>query len=171
MANPRSRSNGASGSIAARLVPWLGIALIIILVDQLAKIAIKRTFSYGERVHLLPSLDFTFLLNKGAAFSFLAYADGWQRWVLTGIAVAAAVFIIIMLLRYGSQKMFAFALALILGGALGNLIDRVVFGQVVDFILVYWHDWYFPAFNVADSAISIGATLLVLDELRRVRRG
>mgnify|MGYP003298149164 CR=1 FL=1 len=108
--------------------------------------------------------------NTGAAFSFLAGAAGWQRWFFVGLGAVAAVFIVWMLRNHAGQKLFCWALALILGGALGNVIDRLLHGHVVDFIQVHWNQHYFPSFNVADSAISIGAALLILDELRRVRR-
>ena len=120
----------------------------------------------------MPGLfDLTLVYNRGAAFSFLAGASGWQRWFFTGLGVAAAIFIVWLLARHGTQRLFSFALALILGGAIGNVIDRVARGQVVDFLLVYWQRWHWPAFNVADSAITVGAVLLIVDEFRRVRRG
>ena len=108
--------------------------------------------------------------NTGAAFSFLAGASGWQRWFFIGLGVVAAGFIVYLLNRSKGQRLFSWSLALILGGAIGNVIDRIWHGYVVDFIQVHWHTSYFPAFNVADSAISVGAALLVLDELRRVLR-
>jgi len=108
--------------------------------------------------------------NTGAAFSFLAAAGGWQRWFFTALGVAAAVFIVWQLRAHAGQKLFCFALASILGGAVGNVIDRVVHGYVVDFLDFHWHGWHFPAFNVADSAITVGAACLILDELLRVRR-
>ena len=163
--------NRRESSLAQRLTPWLGISLIVILADQLFKIAIRRTLMPEERVHVLPFFDLTLLFNSGAAFSFLNSQNGWQRWLFTAIGLVAALAIVYWLAKYGSQRMFAFSLALILGGALGNVIDRLVFGRVVDFLLFYYHSLYFPAFNVADSAITVGAVLLVFDELRRVRKG
>jgi signal peptidase II len=110
--------------------------------------------------------------NTGAAFSFLAAASGWQRWLFTGIGVAATLFILYLLRTHPGQKLFCFALACILGGAIGNVIDRLLHGYVVDFLQFHWQNrWYFPAFNVADSAITVGAAGLILDELLRVRRG
>ena len=109
--------------------------------------------------------------NTGAAFSFLADAAGWQRWFFVGLGTVAALFIVWMLSRHGAQRLFACALALILGGAIGNVIDRLWHGHVVDFIQVHYQRSYFPAFNIADSAITVGAILLILDELMRVRRG
>ncbi|MCL4774250.1 MAG: lipoprotein signal peptidase [Burkholderiaceae bacterium] len=160
-------SRGSAG-VAKR---WLWLAAAIVLADQLTKLAVVRSFAFGERLAVVPGLfDLTLLFNRGAAFSFLAGAGGWQRWFFTGLGVAAAVFIVWLLARHGSQRLFAFSLALILGGAIGNVIDRIVRGQVVDFLLVYWQRWHWPAFNVADSAITVGALLLIVDEFRRVRR-
>jgi signal peptidase II len=130
-----------------------------------------NALAFGERVPVIPGFfDFTLVYNRGAAFSFLAGAGGWQRWFFTGIGIAAAVFIVWMLARHGSQRLFALALSLILGGAIGNVIDRVWQGKVTDFVLLYWRDWHWPAFNVADMAITCGAALLILDEILRVRR-
>lgn len=156
---------------AATLKPWLWLAALVIAADQLTKFAIERSFAFGERLAVLPGFfDLTLVYNRGAAFSFLARAAGWQRWFFIALGLAAAVFIVWLLARHGSQRLFALALALILGGALGNVVDRIARGQVVDFLLVYWQRHHFPAFNVADSAITVGAVLLVVDELRRVRR-
>ena len=158
-------------SLAARLGPWLGIAAVVILFDRVSKIAIERVFDFGQRQPVIPGFfDLTLLYNKGAAFSFLAGAGGWQREFFTGVGVAASAFMIWLLARHGHQRLFAWALALVLGGAIGNVIDRVLHGHVVDFLLFYWRSWHWPAFNVADCAIVIGAGLLILDELLRVRR-
>jgi len=161
-------AKGGSGAFQR----WLWLAAAIVVVDQLSKFAILRSLSFGERIAVVPGLfDLTLVYNRGAAFSFLAGASGWQRWFFTGLGIAAAIFIVWLLARHGSQRLFAFALALILGGAIGNVIDRIAHGQVVDFLLVYWQRFHWPAFNVADSAITVGAALLIVDELRRVRRG
>ncbi|MCX7273220.1 MAG: signal peptidase II [Burkholderiales bacterium] len=153
------------------MTPWLLLSLVVILADQLTKVLVVRRFSLGERLAVIPEFfDLTLLYNRGAAFSFLASAGGWQRWFFIGIGVAAAGFILYLLWQHGSQRLFATGLALILGGAIGNIIDRIWHGQVVDFLLVYWKTFFWPAFNVADSAITLGAVLLILDELRRVRR-
>lgn len=156
---------------SASLLPWLGIALVIIVLDQLTKSLILANFAYGDSVHVTPFFNVVRVHNTGAAFSFLAGASGWQRWFFVGLGAVAAGFIVWMLRSHGGQKLFAWALALILGGALGNVIDRLLHGYVVDFIQVHWADKFFPSFNLADSAITLGAILLIVDELRRVRRG
>lgn len=149
---------------------WLMLAAVIVLIDQVTKAIIQHTFLLGERRAVVEGwLDLTLIYNTGAAFSLLADAGGWQRWFFIGVGIAAMAFILYLLIRHGSQTLFGLALSLILGGALGNVIDRVLQGKVVDFLLVHWNDrWYFPAFNVADSAITVGAVLLILDELLRV---
>jgi len=154
----------------ASLAPWLGIAAAVIVLDQLTKAMIVTAFRLGDARTVTPFFDIVRAHNRGAAFSFLNDASGWQRWFFVALGIAAAAFIVWMLRRHGGQRMFGWALALILGGALGNVIDRLVHGHVVDFVQVHWQQHYFPAFNVADSAITIGAMLLILDELRRVRR-
>ncbi len=152
------------------LLPWLILIVVVIVVDQATKLAITRLFAFGERKQLVHGFDLTLVYNKGAAFSFLSNGSGWQRWLFTGIGIVAALFIVVMLARHASQRLFSAALALIAGGALGNVIDRLIHGHVVDFLLFYYERWSFPAFNVADSAITVGAVLLILDELIRVRR-
>ena len=166
----RAAAKAAPAAASSSLWPWLGLAAIVILLDQLTKTLILRSFAYGDSVTVTGWFNIVRAHNTGAAFSFLADASGWQRWFFTGIGIVAAVFIVWMLARHGGQKLFAFALAMILGGALGNVIDRLMHGYVVDFIQVHWQSaWYFPAFNIADSAITLGAACLILDELRRVR--
>ncbi len=155
----------------ARLLPWLALAAVVILLDQVTKVMILRSFQYGDSVTIFSWFNIVRAHNTGAAFSFLAGASGWQRWFFIVLGFVAAGFIVWMLRRHGTQALFATALALILGGALGNVIDRLWHGYVVDFIQVHHGGWYFPAFNVADSAITLGAALLILDEIRRVRRG
>ena len=149
--------------------PWLGIALAVIALDQLTKKLIVDAFQLHDVRTITPFFDLVRAHNTGAAFSFLAGATGWQRWFFTGLGAAAAVFIIWLLARHRGQRLFCWALALILGGAVGNVIDRILHGHVVDFIQVHWGGAYFPAFNVADSAITVGAILLILDELLRIR--
>ncbi len=155
---------------AASLLPWLGIALIVIVADQLTKALILGAFQPGDSHTVTAFFNIVRVHNTGAAFSFLAGAAGWQRWFFIGLGTLAAVFIVWMLKRHGSQRLFALALALILGGAVGNVIDRLLHGYVVDFIQVHHRGWYFPSFNIADSAITLGAALLILDEILRVRR-
>jgi signal peptidase II len=161
----------ASRSGSGGLSRYLTLATVLIAIDQLTKWAAVTSLAFGQRVPVIPGFfDFTLVYNRGAAFSFLASAGGWQRWFFIGIGIAAAVFIVWMLARHGSQRLFSIALTLILAGALGNVIDRIWQGKVTDFVLLYWRDWYWPAFNLADSAITCGAALLILDELLRVRR-
>jgi signal peptidase II len=152
------------------LLPWLGLAAIVILIDQFTKTLIVGAFANGGSHTVNAFLNIVRVHNTGAAFSFLAGAAGWQRWFFVVLGVAAALFIVWMLRSHAGQKLFSWALALILGGAIGNVIDRLLHGYVVDFIQVHYANAYFPSFNVADSAITVGAALLILDELRRVRR-
>jgi signal peptidase II len=151
-------------------LPWLGLALAIFIADQITKLLILDAYRLGDSTTVTSFFNIVRAHNTGAAFSFLAGASGWQRWFFTAIGVGAAVFIIWMLRQHGDKKLFSFALACILGGAVGNVVDRLVHGYVVDFVQVHWSGWYFPAFNVADSAITVGAACLILDELLRVRR-
>ena len=153
---------------AAPVGRWLALAIAVIVADQLTKAAVLTAFRPGEELPLLPFLSLVLTFNRGAAFSFLAGADGWQRWLFATIAVAAAAFIV-WLLRRGGSRLYCVGLALILGGAIGNLIDRLWLGQVVDFVLLHWRGWTYPAFNVADSAITVGAVLLILDSFRQRR--
>ena len=152
------------------LLPWLAIALLIILLDQVTKTLIVGTFQLGDSRTVTSFFNVVRVHNAGAAFSFLAGASGWQRWFFVGLGTVATVFIVWMLRNHGGQRMFSWALSLILGGAIGNVIDRLLHGHVIDFIQVHAGGWYFPSFNVADSAITVGAVLLILDELLRVRR-
>ncbi|HUG24071.1 signal peptidase II [Piscinibacter sp.] len=156
---------------SGRLLPWLAIAFVIIVADQATKALILGDFQLGDSRTITSFLNIVRAHNTGAAFSFLDDASGWQRWFFIVLGFAASGFIVWMLKRHGEQRLFGWALALILGGAIGNVIDRLVHGYVVDFVQVHYGGWYFPAFNVADSAITIGAVLLIADELRRVRRG
>ncbi|MES2974016.1 MAG: signal peptidase II [Pseudomonadota bacterium] len=158
-------------SNSSSMLPWLGLALIILIADQFTKVLIVGYYRLGDSTTITSFFNIVRAHNTGAAFSFLAGASGWQRWFFTGIGVAAALFILWMLKSHPGQKLFSFAMACILGGAIGNVIDRVLYGYVVDFLDFHWAGWHFPAFNIADSAISVGAACLILDELLRVRRG
>ena len=155
---------------SSAMLPWLGLALLILIADQFTKVLIMGYFKLGDGTHITSFFNVVRVHNTGAAFSFLASAGGWQRWFFTGIGVAAALLIIWMLKSHAGQKLFAFAMACILGGAIGNVIDRTFYGYVVDFLDFHYAGWHFPAFNVADSAITVGAACLILDELLRVRR-
>ena len=168
----------AKNAAGPSLLPWLGLALLIILSDQLTKTLIIGSFQLGDSHTVTSFFNLVRVHNAGAAFSFLAGASGWQRWFFIGLGLVATVFIVWMLKQHGGQRLFSLAMSLILGGALGNVIDRLLHGHVIDFLQFHW-DWlapifpggYFPSFNVADSAITVGAVLLILDELLRVRRG
>jgi signal peptidase II len=161
----------------AGLWVWLGLALIVIVLDQLTKTLIIGHFTLHESVQVTSYFNIVRAHNTGAAFSFLAGASGWQRWFFVALGVAASVFIIWMLRRHPEQTLFCFAVSLILGGALGNVIDRLLHGYVVDFLDFHFRflaplfpQGHFPSFNIADSAITVGAACLILDELKRVRR-
>lgn len=179
---PKGASNGGgSGSrsgAAGGLLPWLALAFIVLLADQFTKVLILGTYQLGDSTPVTSFFNVVRVHNTGAAFSFLATSGGWQRWLFTGIGVLAAGVIVWMLKSHAGQKLFAFALACILGGAVGNVVDRVLHGYVVDFLDFHWR-WltpvfaggHFPAFNVADAAITLGALCLILDEILRVRRG
>lgn len=150
---------------------WLPLSAAVIAVDQLSKLWMVQHFKLYEHVRLLPVLDITLTFNEGAAFSFLSDASGWQRWLFTALAVIVAAGILVWLRRLQAHRqwLLSCALALILAGALGNVIDRLRIGHVVDFILVHWNNSYFPAFNVADSAITVGAVFLLFDAWRESR--
>lgn len=166
-----SRSKSTWGKSSAGLIPWLGLALIILIADQFTKVLIMGYYQLGDSTYVTSFFNIVRAHNTGAAFSILAGETGWQRWFFTGIGVVAAVFIIYMLRSHPGQKLFSFAMACILGGAIGNVIDRLLHGYVVDFLDFHWRGMHFAAFNMADAAITIGAISLILDELLRVRRG
>jgi signal peptidase II len=161
-----------AASIAAPgMLPWLALALILLIADQLTKTLILGYYQLGDSTYITSFFNIVRVHNTGAAFSFLAAESGWQRWLFTGIGVAAAIFILWMLRSHAGERLFSFALACILGGAVGNVVDRLLHGYVVDFLQFHWNNrWFFPAFNIADAAITIGAVALILDELLRVRR-
>jgi signal peptidase II len=150
---------------------WLGLAAVVAVVDQATKQLVASRLVLGDSIEILPFLNLVRAHNSGAAFSFLAGESGWQRWFFVAIAVAASVFIVHLLRRHGQgQPLFSFSLAAILGGAIGNVIDRLLHGYVIDFVDVHWGGRHFPSFNVADGAITVGAVCLVLDEILRWRR-
>jgi signal peptidase II len=153
------------------MLPWLGLALLIFLADQYTKTLILGYYQLGDSTTVTSFFNVVRVHNAGAAFSFLAHASGWQRWFFTAIGLGAAVFIVWMLRQHAGQRLFAFAMACLLGGAVGNVVDRLMHGYVVDFIQLHYAGWYFPAFNLADAAITAGALGMILDELLRVRRG
>lgn len=153
------------------LMPWIGIAFIVILLDQISKLTIIKTFVLGQEKPVTSFFNLVLAYNPGAAFSFLSNQGGWQRYFFTAIAIGAVVFILYLLRKHAGQRMFCWALALIMGGALGNLIDRLAYGHVIDFLDFHLAGvGHFPAFNIADSAITIGAVLFIVDELRRVNK-
>ncbi len=150
---------------------WLGLALVVLLADQFTKVLIVSSYQLGEGFAVTSFFNIVRVHNEGAAFSFLASAGGWQRWFFTGLGVVAAAVMVWMLKKHPGQKLFGFAIACILGGAIGNVIDRVLYGYVVDFLDFHYAGIHFPAFNLADSGITLGAACLILDEVLRVRRG
>jgi signal peptidase II len=164
-------TRGRGGFGTAGMLPWLGLALFIFLADQFTKTLILGHYQLGDSTFVTSFFNVVRVHNTGAAFSFLAGASGWQRWFFITLGVVAALFILWMLRQHAGQKLFAFAMACLLGGAVGNVVDRVMHGYVVDFIQLHYAGWYFPSFNVADAAITAGATGMILDELLRVRRG
>jgi len=150
---------------------WLIIAAVVVVLDQLGKGWISSHFVYGESLRILAVFDLTLTHNTGAAFSFLSDAGGMQNWLFGSIAVAASIWIILLLRKHAGQTLFALALCLILGGALGNLIDRIAYGYVVDYLSFHWGSHYFPAFNIADSAITCGGALLIWDSFTGRKHG
>jgi signal peptidase II len=152
--------------VSPNWMPWLAVSAAVILADRVTKAGVLAAFRPGEQLVVTPFFSLTLAFNPGAAFSFLAGADGWQRWLFAVIAVAASA-VIVWLLRRGGHALYCLGLALILGGALGNLWDRLAIGMVVDFLLFHYAGWAYPAFNVADSAITCGAGLLIFDSFRK----
>jgi len=148
-------------------IAWLVLSAVVIVLDQLTKQWVSKLLVFGEVIPVMPSFNLVLAHNAGAAFSFLAGAGGWQRGFFIGIAVVAAVVIVHLLRKHHEEKLFSLALALILGGALGNLIDRILLGHVVDFLDFYVQGYHWPAFNVADMAITGGAGLLIWDSFKK----
>jgi len=160
----------ASSAAGGKLWPWLAWALVLLILDQLTKTLILGYYRLGDATYITSFFNIVRAHNTGAAFSFLADAGGWQRWLFTGIGVIATLFILWQLRAHPEQKLFCFSLSSILGGAVGNVVDRMMHGYVVDFLDFHVGAWHFPAFNIADSAITVGAVCLILDELLRVKR-
>jgi signal peptidase II len=150
---------------------WLSLSAVVIVLDQLSKAWITSHFAFGESVNVLSVFNLVLAHNTGAAFSFLNDAGGMQRWLFSFIAIIASVWIVWLLRKHSAQVLFALALSMILGGALGNLIDRLTYGYVVDFLSFHWEEHYFPAFNLADSAITCGAFLLIIDSFKENKHG
>jgi len=148
---------------------WLASSALVVVLDQLSKWLIEQALAFGQTVAVLPFFNLVLVYNPGAAFSFLSSASGWQRELFVGIGLAASAVIVYLLRRHAAEPWFCLALSLILGGALGNVIDRVLLGHVVDFLDVHASGYHWPAFNLADSAITCGAALLIWDSLRRPR--
>jgi signal peptidase II len=147
----------------ANMLRWLSISAIVVALDLYTKRLVQQAFEYGDHHAVTSFFDLVRYHNEGAAFSFLANAGGWQRFFFTGISVVATAVIIYLLRKHTQNKLFCFGLALVLGGALGNLYDRVTLGYVVDFLYFYYQQWAWPAFNVADSAICVGVAVLLLE--------
>jgi signal peptidase II len=152
--------------MTTRLVAWLGLAALVVVVDQLTKLAVTRSLTYDQSIAVTPFFDLVVIYNPGAAFSFLSDASGWQRWFFVVLALVISVWLLLLLRRHAAEKLLPLALALILGGAIGNVIDRILFGAVIDFLYFHLGKYYWPAFNVADSAISVGVVLMIWDQIR-----
>jgi signal peptidase II len=174
---PRLPHSMASSSRTPGLAVWLGLALIVIVLDQFTKTLIVGWFQLGDSRTVTPFFNLVRAHNPGAAFSFLSGASGWQRWVFAGLGLAASIFIVWMLRRHPTQRLFCFAITMIMGGAVGNVVDRLLHGYVIDFLQFrfaflepVFAGGYFPSFNLADSAITLGAFALIADELLRVRK-
>ncbi|MGZ8161832.1 MAG: signal peptidase II [Methylobacter sp.] len=146
------------------MVKWLWLSLLTLILDQGSKLAIDKSMQLYQSIPVMPYFNLTYVHNTGAAFSFLSEAGGWQRWFFAGLALVISVVITIWLVRLKSHEtLLAVALALVLGGAVGNLIDRLAYGYVIDFLDVYYQDWHWPAFNIADSAITLGVILMIAE--------
>jgi len=172
--SPLPHAGEAPGESAGKGVQWwlwLALSALVIVLDQGSKHAILSHFQYGEALELTSFFELVRAHNQGAAFGLLNEAGGWQRWLFASIAIGAAIWAVLLLRRHRQQKLFCLSLALIMGGALGNLIDRMSYGYVVDFLDFHWGQNHFPAFNVADSAITGGAGLLLLESFINHRKG
>jgi len=146
------------------MLKWLWLSLLALILDQASKLAVDGSMKLYQSIQIMPYFNLTYVHNTGAAFSFLSEAGGWQRWFFAGLALVISVVIAVWLARLKKHEtMLAVALALVLGGAVGNLIDRLVYGYVIDFLDVYYQDWHWPAFNIADSAITLGVVLILAE--------
>ncbi|MEE9356875.1 signal peptidase II [Candidatus Vondammii sp. HM_W22] len=145
------------------MLRWLGLSLLVIGLDQVSKQLAESSMMVFERVPVIPFLNMTLAYNEGAAFSFLSDQGGWQRWLFAGLAIVVTLILVGWLGHLKSEKILAVSLSLVIGGAVGNLIDRLLYGHVIDFIDLYYQQWHWPAFNIADSAISVGVVLMLLD--------
>ena len=146
------------------MLKWLGLSILIIILDQWSKLSVTATMQLYESIQIMPYFNLTYVRNEGAAFSFLSEAGGWQRWLFAGLASAISIMITVWIVRLKKEELLlAVALSLVLGGAIGNLIDRVAYGYVIDFLDVYYQNKHWPAFNVADSAICVGVFLMLLE--------
>ena len=163
MASPKSNNRQA-------FLLWLGLSSFLLILDQLTKVIAKNSLFEGVSQPVTSFLNWTLVYNSGAAFSFLAQAGGWQRWFFTSVGIIAALIMIWLIRKNSHQTIFSLALSLVLSGAIGNVIDRIIYGAVVDFVDVHYLGWHWPAFNIADSAITIGVILLIIDEIKRVNK-
>lgn len=152
------------------LCRWFAISLVVVVLDLYTKHLVQNAFEYGEHVRVTHFFDLVRYHNEGAAFSFLANAGGWQKWFFGVVSSIAVVVITYLLVKHRTEKLFCVGLALVLGGAIGNLYDRLTLGYVVDFLFFYYDTWYWPAFNVADSAICVGVALLLLDSFKKPKQ-
>ena len=148
---------------------WIALGAVLVVLDQLTKRVVVEMIGPFDNISVLPFLSLVFTMNPGAAFSFLSDASGWQRWFFSAVAVVATIVILVMLSKHSSDRFLSFSLTLVLGGAIGNLIDRVVYGAVIDFVLLFWRDYHWPAFNIADTCITLGAIGLLFDGFFRRR--
>jgi len=149
------------------MLKWLSLSLLVLVLDQLSKLWVVANFDLYESIQLIPQLNFTYVHNTGAAFSFLSSAGGWQRWFFVAIALVASISLSVWLTRLKpSERWMAVTLSLILGGAIGNVLDRIAYGYVIDFIDVYYQTWHWPVFNIADCAISVGVLMMLIDTFR-----
>ena len=175
--HPSPRGGARASTSSPSLALWLGLALLVVVLDQISKTLITSQFGLGDSLHVTSFFNLVLAYNPGAAFSFLADAGGWQRWFFVGLGAVATGFIVWMLRKHPDQRLFCLAISLIMGGAIGNVIDRLLHGHVIDFLQFrfdllapLFHGGYFPSFNVADAAITAGAIGLIFDEILRVRR-